>query len=227
MIDGYWLPKSQYWSKKVLLVYYAYIIQKVIWFSIRDAERKEYIVEDLVFLKNHMGYTNLISCTADGWVGIAAALRDVYSECCLQRCLVHIQRQIKSYISWNPKNRAGRDLQRVTTYNSLSDPLIFPGEWEQCKREHQDYINEKSIRLNGWWRYTHMKLRKAIRHIENALPYMFQSHVLHNPDIARSSNQIEWYFWVFSEEWIKEHKWLSPRRLDAFIALWISLRNQK
>jgi hypothetical protein len=54
---------------------------------------------------------------------------------------------------------------------------------------------------------------------------MFQSHHLSDPDIARSSNQLEWYFWVFAEEWIKEHKWLSPKRLESFIALCVPSNN--
>ena len=147
MIDGYWLPKNRYWPKRILLVYYAYMIKKVIWFSIRDGERKEYIAEDLKFLRNHMGYTTLISCTADGWVGIAAAMKEIYPECFLQRCLVHIQRQVKSYISWNPKSRTGRALLRITEYNILSDPSVFPGEWKDWKTKYQDYINEKSIKI--------------------------------------------------------------------------------
>jgi hypothetical protein len=227
MIDGYWLPKSKQWSKKILLVYYVYRTQKVIWFSIRDGEKKEYIAEDLLFLRDHMGYTNLISYTADGWVGIAAALKEIYPECFLQRCLVHIQRQIKSYISWNPKSIAGRELARLTIYTILSDSLIFPEKYVLWKMHHMDYINEKTIKPNGWWRYTHSKLKKAIAHIDNALPYMFQSHKMDNPAIERSSNQLEWYFWVLSEEWIKEHKGLKLSRLYAFIALWISFRNQK
>ena len=174
-----------------------------------------------------MGYRDLISCTADWWVGIAAALKEIYPGCVLQRCLVHIQRQIKSYISNNPKSKTGRELQQIIIYSILFDSSIFPERWKLWRDKHQNYINEKSIRPNDWWRYTHTKLRKAIRHIENAIPYMFQSHILGKPDIARSSNQLEWYFWVFAEEWIKEHKWLSPRRLDSFIALWISFRNQK
>lgn len=227
MIDGYWLPKSKYWSKRILLVYYAYMINKVIWFSIRDGEKKEYIAEDLRFLRDHMGYTGIISCTADGWVGIAAAFKEVYPEAVLQRCLVHIQRQIKNYISGNPKNQAGRELKRIVIYKTLSDPLIFPELWEKWKGQYQDYINEKTIKPSGWWRYTHTKLKKAIAHLDNALPDMFQSSYLSNPDIERASNQLEGYFWVFAEEWIKEHKWLSPRRLESFVALWITFRNQK
>jgi hypothetical protein len=227
MIDGYWIPKSKYRPKQILLVYYAYMTQKVIWFSIRNGEKKEYIAEDLRFLRDHMGYTDIISCTADGWVGISAAFKEVYPSAVLQRCLVHIQRQVKNYISMNPKSQAGRGLKRLMVYDMLSDPLIFPDLWVNWKTKHQSYINEKTIKPSGWWRYTHTKLKKAIAHVDNALSDMFQFYNLSNPDIARSSNQLEWYFGVFAEEWIKEHKWLSPKRLDSFIALWITFRNQK
>lgn len=75
MIDGYWLPKMKYidpetkeskYESKVLLLYYDYHHKKVIWFSIRDGEKKKYIVEDLLLLRDHMGYTEIISCTSDG-----------------------------------------------------------------------------------------------------------------------------------------------------------------
>jgi hypothetical protein len=194
---------------------------------IRDWEKKEYIAEDLRFLRDHMSYTDIISCTADGWVGISAAFKEVYPFAVLQRCLVHIQRQVKNYISMNPKSQAGRDMKRLMVYDTFSNPLIFPWLWTDWKAKHQSYINEKTIKPSGWWRYTHIKLKKAIAHIDNALWDMFQSHHLSDPDIARSSNQLEWYFWVFTEEWIQEHKWLSPKRLESFIALWITFRNKK
>ena len=226
MIDGYWLPWKK-WQRKILLVYYAYQIKKVIWFSIRDGERKEYICEDLQFLRYEMGYTNIISCTSDGWIWILSAIKAVYPECILQRCLVHIQRQIKNYISWNPKSETGKNLLRIMEYGTLSDPDTFVQAFENWKEKHFLFLIEKSISRKGGWIFTHANLRKSMRHIENALPYMFQSHTQKNPNIERSSNKLEWYFWVLAEEWIKEHKWLSSSRLSSFIALWIYLRNQK
>lgn len=232
MIDGYWLPKmknsgTRIYESKVLLLYYDYHHEKVIWFSIRDGERKQYIVEDLLFLRDHMGYTWIQSCTSDGWIAILSALKEVYPHCIIQRCLVHIQRQIRTYITKKPKSQAWKDFFKLSNYVTLSDPLLFPREWEKWKHVHQDYINEKSIKLNGWWKYIHTNLRKAINLVNNALPYMFQTHKHNNPSIEKSSNKIEWYFWVFAEEWIKEHKGLAPSRLYAFISLWIYLRNQK
>lgn len=235
MIDGYWLPKMKwhdeddkiYTKRQVLLLYYDYLHEKVIWFSIRDWEKKEYIVEDLKFLHDHMGYTGIVSCTCDGWVSILAALRAVYPNCIIQRCLVHIERHVRSCISKNPKSSAWKELSRIMCYSILSDVKVFPKAWEDWKEKYREYINEKMRKLNGGWRYSHERLRKAIRHIENALPYMFQWHDHNILEIASTSNKIEWYFWVFAEEWIKEHKWLSPNRLLKFTALWIYLRNQK
>lgn len=132
MIDGYWLPWKR-WQRKILLVYYAYYTKKVIWFSIRSGEKKEYIAEDLRFLRDTMEY-KIISCTSDGWVGILAALKDVYPECIIQRCLVHIQRQVKNYISGNPKTEAGKDLLRIIQYSFLSDVNTFPQAFENWKK---------------------------------------------------------------------------------------------
>jgi hypothetical protein len=74
MIDGYWLPKMKWRDeygnihirKQILLLYYDYLHEKVIWFSIRDGEKKEYIAEDLRFLRDEMGYRDILSCTCDG-----------------------------------------------------------------------------------------------------------------------------------------------------------------
>ncbi len=225
MIDGYWLPGKRN-KRKVLLVYYAYQIEKVIWFSIRDGEKKEYICTDLRFLRDAMGY-KILSCTSDGWVWILAAIKEIYPECIIQRCLVHIQRQVRNYISWNPKTPAGKELLQITNYSVLSDPEAFPKLFETWKREHFSFLIEKSISRKGEWIFTHTSLRRAMRHIENALSYMYQSYTHNTSGIERTSNRMEWYFWVLAEEWIKEHKWLSPNRLLSFTALWIYLRNQK
>lgn len=231
MIDGYWLPKMKDENgviiKKILLLYYDYRHEKVIWFSIRDGERKEYIVEDLTFLRDQMKYSEIRSCTCDGWIAILASLKEVFPKIIIQRCLVHIQRQVRVYISKKPKSPAGKDLAGLSRKEILFHPEHFLSLWNDWKQKHQFYLNEKTKKEAGGWRYTHTRLRNAVRHIENALPYMFQTHTHHLREIALTSNRIEGYFWVLAEEWIKEYKGLSPSRLHSFVALWIYLRNQK
>lgn len=228
MIDGYALPKAEWCENSdILLVYYEYIQKKVIRFSIRDGEKKEYIVEDLKFLKEDMGYAEIIACISDGSLQIASALKEVYPEIIHQRCLVHIQRQVKNYISENPRTRAWKQLKYITSYSVLSDSFLFPILFQLWINIYRSFLNEKSITPKGWWRWTHKNLRKSMKHIQNALPYMFQSNKQSDPNIEQTSNKIEWYFWVLTEEWYNEHKWFSRNRLLPFTALWIYLRNQK
>ena len=138
MIDGYWLPKMKVQERdqygkmytrninRVLLLYYDYIHEKVIWFSIRDGERKEYIVEDLRFLRDHMGYTGILSCTCDGGVSILAGLRAVYPTIIIQRCLVHIQRFARSYVGKRSQSLVGKEFNTILSYPTLSDAKVFP-----------------------------------------------------------------------------------------------------
>jgi hypothetical protein len=67
MIDGYALPRTLGTRHSdILLVYYEYIQKKVLWYSIRNGEKKEYIVEDLLSMKELMGYTDISVCISDG-----------------------------------------------------------------------------------------------------------------------------------------------------------------
>ena len=120
MIDWYWLP----W-KKILLVYYEYIIEKVIRFSICDWETKENIIKDLEILKRSFQY-GIKSSTTDWWKWCFKALKTVYPDIVIQRCLVHIQRQVCSYISKRPKLKAWKELKRIISYKILSDSFLFP-----------------------------------------------------------------------------------------------------
>lgn len=76
-------------------------------------------------------------------------------------------------------------------YSTLSNATIFPQVWESWKEKHREYIHEKTRKPSGGWKYTHDRLRKAIRHIENALPYMFQAYHHTIPEITPTSNKIE------------------------------------
>ncbi len=219
MLDWYWLP----W-KKILLIYYEYILEKVIWFSICDGETKENIVRDLKILKNSFQY-NIKTCTIDWWISIFRAIISVYSEMIIQRCLVHIQRQVLSYISRNPKLREWKTLKYLVSYKILSDSLLFPLLFSIWKQSNFYFLTEKRLNLKWGYSYKHDKIRKAVKHIENALPYMYQSAKV--PNIEKSSNKLEWYFWVLTNECINEHKWIREDRLSSLIALWIYFRNEK
>ncbi len=68
-------------------------------------ESKEAIVRDLRILKYSFGY-DIAVFVVDGGPSILSAIREVYPASLIQRCLVHIQRQVFNYISRNPKTEA-------------------------------------------------------------------------------------------------------------------------
>lgn len=46
----------------------------------------------------------------DGGTGLAAALRESWPETNIQRCLVHVQRNIRTYLTRHPRSDAGKSL---------------------------------------------------------------------------------------------------------------------
>ena len=103
LIDG------TYFSNGLCLVlYYDYDIQYVQLFREANDEKYREIREDLENLKK-LG-VEVYSVTCDGHRAILKAVSKVYPNALVQRCLVHVKRQIKNYLSGNPKLEQARQL---------------------------------------------------------------------------------------------------------------------
>lgn len=139
-------------------------------------------------LKDSFRY-DITAFVVDGGQSILAAVHEVYPQAVIQRCLVHIQRQVFNYVSRNPKTAAGKDLVKIINYSVLSNPDIFPEAFEMWKTEYFEFLIEKSVSREGKRFFTHTSLRKAIRHIENALPNMYR-FVL-DSGIEKTTNKLE------------------------------------
>jgi transposase-like protein len=75
--------------------------------------------------------------------------REVYPEAIIQRCLVHVQRQVFNYISRHPKSEAGKALVQIMRYATLSDPEHFIKVFEDWKKQHFHFLIEKSVSRKG------------------------------------------------------------------------------
>ena len=49
----------------------------------------------------------------DGGQGLAAALKELWPQTKVQRCLVHVQRNIRTYTTRNPRSEAGKAMYRL------------------------------------------------------------------------------------------------------------------
>lgn len=215
MIDGIWISKNV-----CLIIYYEYIQKKVIRFGFYSWELSENIVEDLRVLRDEFKY-DIQSFTVDWGKQIKKSIEEIYPRSTLQRCITHIHRQIQSYISKNPQSDCGKDLQKIITFQNFENEEKFKKEFQIWEEKYFDFLKERSSNGKRNW-YTHRRLRQARSHIKNALPYMF--HYLKDPNIKRSTNDLEGYNWVLSDH-IYYHRGLKKERLISFVSLWIYNRN--
>jgi hypothetical protein len=215
MIDWTWIT-----SEICLIIYYDYVNKKVVRFWFYDWEKYEYIKNDLLVLRDEFKY-EIEYFVVDWGKQIKKAVEKIFSTAKIQRCLTHIQRQIKNYISNNPKSDCGKELQKIITFENFKNKENFIKEFNLWNEKWTDFLKEKSSNWNKSW-YIHTKLRWARSHIKNAIPYMF--YFLKNENIKKSSNDLEWYNWVLSDN-IYKHRWLRIDRLISFISIWIYNRN--
>jgi transposase-like protein len=215
MIDWTWITR-----KICLIIYYDYINKKVVRFWFYDWEKYEYIKEDLEVLKNEFKYE--IEWFVLDWAKpIIRAVEKIYPEAKIQRCLTHIHRQTRNYLSKNPKTKAWKELKKLITFKAFNNEKSFIRRYNNWEEKYSYFLNERTVNWNDS-RYTHRRLRSAKSHIKNAIPYMF--HYLNNSKIKKSNNDLEWLNWILNTQ-INRHKWLRIDRLISFISLWIYERN--
>jgi len=147
----------------------------------------------------------------DGGNGLSTALRECWSETKIQRCLVHVQRNIRTYVTMNPRTAAGKamrklslDLTRIRTADEAVAWLKALEAWYQL---YGDLINQKTFataegaqrpiwaKANAQWWWTHDRLRKSW----NLLSKLSKQEVLFtylipelaDLEIASTTNRIE------------------------------------
>lgn len=95
----------------------------------------------------------------------------------VQRCLVHVQRNVKKYLTLNPKTTAGKALRQISLKLTKVKTREEAEQWIQLFNAwfttYQAFINERTYAKDhaahrpswaspkqGWW-FTHDRLRRA------------------------------------------------------------------
>ncbi len=222
LIDG------TYFKNGICLVLYRdYHIKFTQLYRLTDGEHYFEIKEDLLNLLS-IG-VQIESVTCDGHKSIIKAVKEILPDIPMQRCLVHIQRDCRIWLTKNPQSIAGFELKLIVsklhlinTYNELSYWLLDLHNWYI---KHKEYINEKSysIETNRYW-YTHKMVRRSFMSIKRALPDMF--HYLDNSNIPKSSNSIESFFGHMKGH-LNIHRGLSYKHRKQFIMWYLYFKNKQ
>lgn len=105
----------------------------------------------------------------DGGSGLAKALRTMWPETKVQRCLVHIQRNVRQYMTRRPRTTPGKQLAKLnaalTKIQSLDEAAQWMAALAAWHSEHHDFLNEKTYNRDPMatrpWQWTHDRVRKA------------------------------------------------------------------
>lgn len=220
LIDGSYFPNGL-----CLILYYDHDIRYVQLYRHTDEERFTEIYEDLMNIKK-LG-VNVYSITCDGHKAILKAIKKAYPSVIVQRCLVHIKRQIKNYLSTAPKTLPGKQLlqlsKAITKIKTQEECGLWLLAFKHWCDEHVTYVKQKSYKENSqrYW-YTHKNLHAAYTLIIKAIPNMF--HYLNDEQIPATTNRLENYFGHLKEK-LTLHRGLRIQAKRNFIKWYLHFKN--
>ena len=170
---------------------------------------------------------NIESITCDGHRSLLKAIKKVCKHVKVQRCIVHIQRMCRIWLSSNPKSQAGMELRKiisklhlVTNYSERDYWIVSLVKWYEI---HESFINQKSYNNEtGRYWYKHKMVKRSFTVIKRALPAMF--HYLDNPRIPKSTNGLESFFGHLKGN-LNIHRGLSKNHRKDFIKWYLYFKN--
>lgn len=221
------LIDATYFSNNLCLVLYRdNTIKYTQLYRLTDGEWYEEIKEDLQNLID-LG-VQIESITCDGHKSLLKAIRKVCKHVVLQRCVVHIQRMCRIWLTMRPKSLAGNDLRsivnRIHTIKSTEQRDYWMVSLVEWHKQYDDYIKEKSYssQTGRYW-YKHKLVRRSFTVIRRALPDMF--HYLDNERIPKSTNGLESFFGHLKSH-ITVHRGLSKQHRRNFIKWYLYFKNE-
>lgn len=174
----------------------------------------------------------------DGQTGIYKALRSVWPEIVIQRCMVHIKRNIRTKLTMHPQSEAGRDLAwlvaQMFKVDSLTTMTQFIAVFDCLYTYHVDFITEKTYytdNLTGrtrWW-YKHRKVRSAFRQIEKLIydDELF-AYITHPElNLPKTTNSLEGGINARLDELLYRHRGMTPMHQRRLVDWYLDSRTEQ
>ena len=220
LIDG------TYFSNKICLVVYRdHNIKMTLLYRIAKSETLRDLKADLTAIRD-VGI-QIESVTCDGAPNIIKAVREVCPEAILQRCTVHVAREIETWITRKPQTVAAQELlEFVHLLNGVQthdEAQLWIRAFIDWYRRHEPFINEKTVdEESGRWWFTHKMLHRSVSHIKRAIPDLFS--YTRYPNIPKSSNSIESFFGHLKDN-LRIHRGLSEQHFKDFVKWYLFLNS--
>ena len=164
----------------------------------------------------------------DGQKGLLIALRAVWPQVRIQRCIIHIHRQARLWLTLHPKTTAGQELRMIVgtilTVRTRRQKRLWLRMFHAWLKRHDSFMKERSFSPEypkRWW-YTHRKLRATRSLIRNSIPNLF-TYVSH-PEVPRTSNHVEGGVNSRLKELLRSHRGISLEKRVALASWYLAFR---
>lgn len=221
IIDG-----TYFHNDMCLVLYRDHDIGYIQLHRITDRERYEEVKEDLENL--HKLGVEIASVTCDGHRALLKAIRKVYPDVRIQRCLFHIQRMSGLWLTARPQSECALQLLMLTkrimnldTKEKAYKWMIDVHHWEA---KYLEFIQEKSINaITGRVWYKHKMIRRVRTLLKRAWLDMF--HYCYDSKIPKTTNALEGYFSHLKNH-LNIHRGLTLQHRIGFIKWYLYFNNE-
>lgn len=101
---------------------------------------------------------------------------------------------VRRYLTNNPRLRASRALKELVGTLMFADKATFVSHYEVWKETWKETLNHRSYLKNGKTRFTHKRLRSAMRSLDFYLEYLFTYQDPMCEGMPNTNNKIEGTF---------------------------------
>lgn len=191
--------------------------------SNRYCIRENYAVASSMFRELLYKQINPRAVTTDGNTSEIRAIKKIWPDIIIQRCLVHIQRQGLSWLRRFPKSQAARDLRllllMVTDIKDRKQKQSFINNFNNWEKRCGKFVLSlpSSDKVYG-------DLQRTRSLIIHAMPDMFR--YLEDSKIASTTNKAEGYFSRLKEIY-RRHRGMSKDKRSIYFQWYIYFKNIK
>jgi hypothetical protein len=182
---------------------------------------------------------------SDGGSGLAAAVRECWPETRMQRCVVHVQRNVRVYLTNNPRTDAGRALLRLSRALSPIRTEEHAAAWTgQLAQWHAGYgalIKKRTYRGAGvaapswvkpgqkWW-FTHKRLRSAYflleKLVKNGTLFTYVEQAHRELGIEPTTNRLEGGTNTGIRGVLRHHRGMSEEHMKRAVEWFLYTRSE-
>lgn len=198
-----------------------------------DIINKKYLYYEYVKKENYLSVLemcqnlkenglNPTAITVDGHTQVIKALKEIWPNIIIQRCLFHIRLQGQMWLRKYPKTEAGKALKTILSElmnvkNNATKNIWINRYFAWQEKYHQEILLLAKTSIAA------TDLRRAMSLINNALPDMF--HFLKDQKIASTTNVLESFFSQLKHKY-RCHRGLTEQNKIAYLKWFCYYKNQ-